>query len=95
MHKCRAVLLVVLCPPADVVGPAPKYALDGLYAMLAVLLGVNTYNERQALDSIIRTKQRAQAADGSSSSSQGQPAGADDNGSSQSDKAMPERSSTQ
>jgi hypothetical protein len=43
---------------ADVTTADPKYALDGLYAVLGLLLGVNALNERRALTQVLQDKQQ-------------------------------------
>jgi hypothetical protein len=42
----------------DLTTADPKYALDGLYAVLGLLLGVNTLNERRALAQVLQDKQQ-------------------------------------
>lgn len=59
---------VSACIFADLSGAAPKYALDGLYGALALLLGINSYNERKALVAVISRKQTTSSATASSSS---------------------------
>jgi hypothetical protein len=43
---------------ADMTTPDPKYALDGLYTVLGLLLGVNAFNERRALTQVLQEKQQ-------------------------------------
>jgi hypothetical protein len=53
---CACWLLPLLS--ADLTSADPKYALDGLYAVLGLLLGVNTLNERRALAQVLQDKQQ-------------------------------------
>jgi hypothetical protein len=50
------VLLLLLF--ADVTTPDPKYAMDGMYAVLGLLLGLNAINERRALAQVLQDKEQ-------------------------------------
>uniref|UniRef100_A0A383V571 Uncharacterized protein n=1 Tax=Tetradesmus obliquus TaxID=3088 RepID=A0A383V571_TETOB len=54
-YMAAVLALVVL---QDVTTADPKFALDGLYAALGLLLGVNALNERRALSQVLQDKQR-------------------------------------
>ncbi|WIA09961.1 hypothetical protein OEZ85_010173 [Tetradesmus obliquus] len=54
-YMAAVLALVVL---QDVATADPKFALDGLYAALGLLLGVNALNERRALNQVLADKQR-------------------------------------
>lgn len=65
--------LLPLCAAAchaDLCTAQPKLALDGLYGVLAGLLGVNAFNERRVLLELLQ-QQRQAAADASTSSKDG------------------------
>lgn len=51
-----------MCLLSDLATPEPKYALDVLYSVLGLLLGINTYNERKALKGVV-SRQQARSLD--------------------------------